>query len=859
MTQDPGEVMEKFFRCPLCKLPHEVRTTTCPITGRPVTAPVPRRKNKAPDAASVNDGAPVHDGAPGPLRGRLPHAPGRIEPGPSAAEIGPGFLLDRKYLLGAPLGEGAMGVVYEATHVLLARKVAVKLIRTGTHADSAIERAFLKEGRNLASVSHPHVVSLFDFGVAQGVQYLVMERLPGEALDMRLGRAGPLDLHTATDIAQQILSGLAAAHALGLVHRDLKPANVFLVEQEDGGAQVKLIDFGISTETAKKESEPRILGTPNYLAPEQARGEPVTTAADLYAFGATMYEMITGRPPLVSESLPKLLAAIQLDAPEPPSRYRAGLPTLLDVFLLKALAKHPKDRFSSAEEALHELQQIRASMVPKATYILVADANPLAGEVCRRAARSLGHTAIVVRDGGEALEKVRENGPPSLVVVSSSLPGMDGLTLLGKLRETLSAEEVPALIASKFPAIRSSIFQVREALGISDVLAAFTTEDEVTRAMASALAGENTGDVAALSAAPASSEVLRLRKIARMRLVNDGPPDEALQRLVAEIAEAFRVPIALVTIVLEDRQWFKSYVGLEGDVIAQRGTPREWSFCSQVAEAGERLIVPDAKMHPAFRDNPLVKRGTVGGYAGVPLETSSGEVLGTLCLVSHGPLRLSAPMLDALGALARRIAGDLELSADTLTQDGDDEVWSGPLSDLSGPVSGPAHEDLRGPASRGPATSRRSAALPHLDLHDDPSSIRGAEMVDGASDPMCAVVTLDADRRVKRASDGVRPLFGVRPEALIGLTRDEMLRTIATNLEDPSRFLRDVYVLPKGPFAAQATFEVAPLSERRADGKPLSRRLQWLARPVRARGGVEHVEVYRSLDDPPETVKARRP
>ncbi len=404
MVTDDGDGLEKFFRCPLCKLPHEATTTTCPITGRPV--PAPRQSRRARAASAVPDAA---------------LAPPAVAQG-AAVPVGPGHLLDRKYLLGKRLGEGGMGVVYEATHVLLARPVAVKLLRTGAGFDASFESRFLKEGRNLASVAHPHVVNVFDFGVASGVQYLVMERLEGESLESRIEREGPLDLGAAFEIARQVLGGLAAAHALGIVHRDLKPGNVFLVQSEDDEAiHVKLIDFGISAQAAVAESEPRVAGSPSYLPPEQARGEPADVRADIYSFGATMYETLTGRPPLMVDGLANLLAAIQLDVPSPPSRWRPGLSPELDRMLLKTLAKRPEDRFSSAEEVLAQCIALepRAAIAPR-RYVLVADANPAGGEVCRRVAKALGRAVFVVRDGLDALEITKEKGLPELLVATLS-------------------------------------------------------------------------------------------------------------------------------------------------------------------------------------------------------------------------------------------------------------------------------------------------------------------------------------------------------------------------------------------------------------------------------------------------------
>ena len=812
MVTDDGDGLEKFFRCPLCKLPHEATTTTCPITGRPV--PAPRQSRRARAATAVPDAA---------------LAPPAVAQG-AAVPVGPGHLLDRKYLLGKRLGEGGMGVVYEATHVLLARPVAVKLLRTGAGFDASFESRFLKEGRNLASVAHPHVVNVFDFGVASGVQYLVMERLEGESLESRIEREGPLDLGAAFEIARQVLGGLAAAHALGIVHRDLKPGNVFLVQSEDDEAiHVKLIDFGISAQAAVAESEPRVAGSPSYLPPEQARGEPADVRADIYSFGATMYETLTGRPPLMVDGLANLLAAIQLEAPSPPSRWRPGLSPELDRMLLKTLAKRPEDRFSSAEEVLAQCIALepRAAIAPR-RYVLVADANPAGGEVCRRVAKALGRAVFVVRDGLDALEITKEKGLPELLVATLSLPRMDGLALLTELRKMPGSEAMRALVASRFPAIRASTWNSKDALGLSDVLPGFTDEAEVRRAMESALAGV-TADPEPPAPSLRTMERRRLDKIKSLHLVSDAPPNDALQRFVLEVAEAFRVPIALVSLVLEDRQWFKSYVGLEGDVLTQRGTPIDWSFCAHVVEGGERLLVPDARIHPVFRDNPLVRGGIVGSYAGAPLITSTGEILGTLCVIDKGPMNITAAMLDALDALARRVAGTLELSADELTAD-DAEPWSVPVS------SGRGIWDEE---------TREAPPLPALHFEEDApiSSLRDSELSVTDADPSRAVILLDADRRVAAVSAGFGALFGVAPETVIGLLRNDLVRFLSSSFADPAAYLREILVLPKGPFAAHATLALRPVEGAGASAERAST-VRWYAKPKRTADGIGHVEVY---------------
>jgi serine/threonine-protein kinase len=279
--------------------------------------------------------------------------------------------------LGRRIGDGASGIVYEAEHLELGRKLALKVLGVEHASSPAAFERFRLEARTIASLSHPNLVQLYDFGRSlDGRAYLAMELYAGETLEARL-RRGPLDWRCAARIAIETAKALSAAHAAGLVHRDLKPQNLMLVHApEDDGAQpiVKLLDFGIATlqsgsdfrQTAGKERALRgfaVLGTPEYMAPEQVAGEAVDGRADQYALGCVLYEMLTGVRAFDGPSS-VVVMGMQLRETPPPPRARAGsrsIPRALEAIVVRAMQKSPDARFASADAMLAALQDVLAA------------------------------------------------------------------------------------------------------------------------------------------------------------------------------------------------------------------------------------------------------------------------------------------------------------------------------------------------------------------------------------------------------------------------------------------------------------------------------------------------------------------
>ncbi|MBA2386898.1 MAG: serine/threonine protein kinase [Acidimicrobiia bacterium] len=257
-----------------------------------------------------------------------------------------------RYELGVSLGAGGMGRVVTARDRVLDRTVAVKLVpvEQARSADPALTARFVAEARTAARFTHRHVVTVYDAGESDGYLYIVTEFVDGTTLAHRLAERGALGVDESVRVGEQLLSALGAAHQAGIVHRDVKPSNVLL----DANGNVKLADFGIAKRLDDLEAAltaaGEFVGTPRYVAPEQAAGQRATPATDLYAVGVVMYEMLSGEAPFHAETPIATLLAHR-DAPVPDVRQtRPEVPAALAAAITTAMAKQPADRFGSAGE-----------------------------------------------------------------------------------------------------------------------------------------------------------------------------------------------------------------------------------------------------------------------------------------------------------------------------------------------------------------------------------------------------------------------------------------------------------------------------------------------------------------------------
>jgi serine/threonine-protein kinase len=273
--------------------------------------------------------------------------------------------LDGRYRLDAEIGKGALGVVYRATHAKLDKAVAIKLLHAHCGSDRVMLARFEREAKALAALEHPNVVLVTDYGVENGSPYLVMELLEGQTLAERMAD-GALDESVARDLAFPLLQALAYVHASGLVHRDVKPSNVFLQRLKNGAERLKLLDFGLAKFMLESpDAEPgmtrtgAVLGTPAYMSPEQASGEPADARSDVYAAGVLILEMLAGRTPFEGDAIEQIRSHLLLDVPPlvqlNPSRVAHPA---LDAFFARALAKRPSDRFVDATNMLAALEAL---------------------------------------------------------------------------------------------------------------------------------------------------------------------------------------------------------------------------------------------------------------------------------------------------------------------------------------------------------------------------------------------------------------------------------------------------------------------------------------------------------------------
>jgi len=327
-TVSPFRTLVFMKICPICKADYERGEIFCPVDGARLSSP------------SEMVGVPLSSGQD-PLIGTT---------------------LAERYKILRPIGEGGMGIVYEAMHVVIEKKVALKVLRDDFSKRTEVVERFRQEAKSASRIGHEHIVDISDFGETPGGQsYFVMEHLEGEDLANVLAREGTLSPQRAVHIAAQCARALGAAHAKGIVHRDMKPENIFLVTRENQEDFVKIVDFGIAKMSdIEMEGAPgrkltktgMIFGTPEYMSPEQAAGKPLDHRVDVYSMGVIVYECVTGRVPFVGDTFMGILTQHMfeevplLSVVNPNVHCGAELETVI----LRALAKDPDERFRSMDE-----------------------------------------------------------------------------------------------------------------------------------------------------------------------------------------------------------------------------------------------------------------------------------------------------------------------------------------------------------------------------------------------------------------------------------------------------------------------------------------------------------------------------
>ncbi len=302
----------------------------------------------------------------------------------SGSESVIGQILDGRYRVDMLIGEGGMGRVYMAEHVDIGRRVAVKILHpVYSHMPDLVER-FRREARAASRIGHPHIVDVTDSGTtADGSVYFVMEYLEGVELGNVIDREGALTVERALRIGTQICRALSAAHAAGIIHRDLKPENIYLTTRDGSADFVKVLDFGIAKTTEAEQARVRRLtspgmamGTPEYMAPEQAAGRPADARCDVYALGAILYETLTGVPPYDGDNFMEILTKKATIDPVPPRQLRRDVPEAVGELIIRSMARNPDARPPSMEAFEYELNKCLAGRGAAVAKILGVAAEP---------------------------------------------------------------------------------------------------------------------------------------------------------------------------------------------------------------------------------------------------------------------------------------------------------------------------------------------------------------------------------------------------------------------------------------------------------------------------------------------------
>jgi len=508
------------------------------------------------------------------------------------------------------LGRGGMGVVYKARHRRLKRLVALKMILAGDHAGGEHRARFAAEAEAVARLSHPNIVQIYAVGEQDGRPYFALELVDGGSLARRL-KGGAFLPREAAQLAESLARGIAAAHRRGIVHRDLKPANVLLTAE----GIPKITDFGLAKSLAGSGSGPgpgsagcvgdptrsgAILGTPNYMAPEQADGRDVGPSADLYGLGSILYELLTGRPPFRSGSTLETLDLLRTREPEPPGRLRPRLPRDLDTICLKCLEKEPARRYASADDLADDLRAF------------------LGGEPIRARPASRRDRAWRYARGRPA---------------EAALAGAGGMATLGLAVGAwwTSGPLTAAATAVLGLAVGASHHGLR-----------------LKRAL----------DEAARQRGWAERHNERLHLLLEMtRRLMAAPHLDDVLRLLGEtatrLANAERATIFLVD---RDRGELWSTVAM-GDGVGEIRVPIGVGIAGTVAATGRTINIPDAYADPRFSPETDRRTGyTTRSLLAFPLADRSGRVLGVLQLLN----KRAGPFLDddeeILSALAASAA-----------------------------------------------------------------------------------------------------------------------------------------------------------------------------------------------------------
>ena len=377
--------------CPTCKTHFGGEEHFCPRDGSPLAASAPREERSTPDPTADR------------LLGRV---------------------LGGRYRLLERLGQGGMGTVYRATHTLMDKPVAVKILRAELAGDAEAVARFHREARSASRLDHDHCIRVTDFGQSDdGLLFLVMELLDGHSLS-HVTRRGPVPAARAAAIGIAVGEALQHAHDAGIIHRDLKPDNVFLARRKKGREIVKVLDFGLAKLASDSALGPSItrdgtvFGTPEYMAPEQAEGEKLDGRTDVYALGVILYQLVCGEVPFKSSNFVALLTKQVSEEPTPPRDRRPDLeiPPGLELIIMKCLAKRREDRYATAGEIADDLEPFAASdtsqsiLLPTRSELSHSGPLPALGAVDVSATRDMAQPTPLPDGGDEGMSESQMRG-----------------------------------------------------------------------------------------------------------------------------------------------------------------------------------------------------------------------------------------------------------------------------------------------------------------------------------------------------------------------------------------------------------------------------------------------------------------
>lgn len=313
-----------------------------------------------------------------------------------------GSVIAERYHIIKKLGEGGMGAVYLGEHVKMGRKSAIKVMAQSMASDPDAIARFNREAANAARISHPNVCAIYDFGETKdGLIYLAMEYIEGEALADLIDREGALPPQRAANILRQVGDALQAAHDLGIVHRDLKPDNIMISRGRDGSDAVKVVDFGIAKAMGGDEGQKvtktgLVVGTPEYMSPEQLAGDKLDGRSDLYSLALVFYRMLTGVLPFQAETAQEVMVKRLTDEPLPLNQARPGanFPPQLQAVMDRALQRMPQDRYPTVAQFVREAAEAISSMGPRAAAVDTEGATQVISSAEVAATRQLPRTQV---------------------------------------------------------------------------------------------------------------------------------------------------------------------------------------------------------------------------------------------------------------------------------------------------------------------------------------------------------------------------------------------------------------------------------------------------------------------------------